>query len=73
MACMSRVFLTDDGRESNHQATVRCQLVEGHTGKHRRSFIKLGKHGKQGEIVIEWDHNIDDSEDPDEHEIGGQG
>jgi hypothetical protein len=33
----------------------------------------LGKHGKQGEVVIEWDHNIDDSEDPDEHEIGGQG
>jgi hypothetical protein len=27
----------------------------------------------EGEVVIEWDLNIDDSEDPDEHEIGGQG
>jgi hypothetical protein len=44
-----------------------------HSGKYRRSFTKLGKHGKQGELVIEWDHNIDDSEDSDEHEIGGQG
>ena len=73
MACMSCVLLTDDGNEGNNRATVRCQLAEGHTGKHRRSFTKLGKHGKQGEVVIEWDSNIDDSEDPDEHEIGGQG
>jgi hypothetical protein len=47
--------------------------VEGHTGKHLRSFAKLGKHGKQGEVVVEWDRNIDDGEDSDEHEIGGQG
>ena len=54
MACMSCVLLTDDGNEGNNQATVRCQLAEGHTGKHRRSFTKLhGKHGKQGEVVIE--------------------
>ena len=66
---MSSVLLTDDN-EGNNQATVRCQLAEGHPGKHRRSFTKLGKHG---EVVIEWDLNIDDSEDPDEHEIGGQG
>ena len=72
MTCVSSVFLTDDEKSIN-QATVRCQLVEGHSGKHRRSFTKLGKHGKQREVVIEWDHNIDDSEDPDEHEIGGQG
>jgi hypothetical protein len=70
---VSSVLLTDDGNEGNNQATVRCQLAEGHTGKHRRSFTKLGNHGKQGEVVIEWDLNIDDSEDPDEHEIGGQG
>ena len=69
---MSSVLLTDDN-EGNNQATVRCQLAEGHTGKHRRSCTKLGNHGKQGEVVIEWDLNIDDSEDPDEHEIGGQG
>ena len=73
MACRSSVFLTDDSNESNNQATIRCQLVEGHTGKHLRSFTKLGKHGKQGEVVVEWDRNIDDCEDPDEHEIGGQG
>jgi hypothetical protein len=70
--CVSNVFLADDSK-SNNQATVRCQLAGGHSGKHRRSFTKLGKHGKQGEVVIEWDHNIDDSEDSDEHEIGGQG
>ena len=73
MACMSSVLLTDDGNERDDQATVRCQLAEGHTGKHRRSFTKLGKHGKQGEVVIESDRNIDDSEDPDVHETGGQG
>jgi hypothetical protein len=73
MACRSSVFLTDDGNEGNNRATIRCQLVEGHNGKHLRSFTKLGKHGKQGEVVVEWDRNIDDGEDPDEHEIGGQG
>jgi hypothetical protein len=73
MACRSSVFLTADGSEGNNRVTIRCQLVEGHTGKHLRSFRKLGKHGKQGEVVVEWDRNIDDGEDPDEHEIGGQG
>jgi hypothetical protein len=70
MACRSSVFLTDDGNEGNNRATIWCQLAEGHTGKHLRSFRKLGK---QGEVVVEWDRNIDDNEDPDEHEIGGQG
>ena len=51
MACMSSVLLTDEGNEGNNQANVRCQLVEGHTGKHRRSLTKLGKHGKQGEVA----------------------
>jgi hypothetical protein len=73
MACGSSVFLTDGGNECNNRATIRCQLVEGHIGKHLRSFTKLGKLGKQGEVVVEWDHNIDDGEDSDEHEIGGQG
>ena len=73
MPCMCTVLLTDDRNEGNNQATVRCQLVEGHSGIHRRGFTKLGKHGKQGEVVIQWDSNIDDSEDPDEHEVGGQG
>jgi hypothetical protein len=73
MACMSSIQLIDDGKEGHNQATVRCQLAEGHSGKHRRSFTKLGTHGKQGEVVVEWDRNIDDGEDPDEHEIGGQG
>jgi hypothetical protein len=73
MTCISSVFLDDDGSEDKNQVTLRCQLAEGHTGKHRRSFTKIGKHGKQGKAVIEWDRNVDDSEDPDEHEIGGQG
>jgi hypothetical protein len=73
MACVSSIHLMDDGKENNNQATVRCQLAEGHPGKHRRSFTKLGTHGKQGEVVIEWDRNIDDSEEPDEQETGGQG
>jgi hypothetical protein len=73
MACVSRIHLTDEGNERINRATLRCQLVDGHSGKHRRSITKLGKHGKQGEVVIEWDRNIDDSEDPDEHETGGQG
>lgn len=73
MACKCNVLLTDDHNEGNNQAIIRCQLAEGHTGKHRRIFRKLGKHGKQGEVVIEWDRNINDSEDPDDHEIGGQG
>jgi hypothetical protein len=73
MACRSSLFLTDDGNEGNNRATIRCQLVEGHTGKHFRSIRKVGKHGKQGEVVVEWDRNINDGEDPDEHEIGGQG
>ena len=73
MACKSIVLLTDDVKQGNNQATVRCQLAQGHSGKHRRTFTKLGKHGKQGEVVIEWDHIINDSEEPDEHEIGGQG
>ena len=58
--CSAR--LTYDGKEGNNQVTVRCQLAKGHSGKHRRSFTKLGKHGNQGEVVIEWDRNIDDSE-----------
>jgi hypothetical protein len=70
---MSSVVVTDDGNEGNNQATVRCQLAEGHTGEHRRSFTRLGEHGKQGEVVIKWDRNIDGSEDSDEHEIGGRG
>jgi hypothetical protein len=73
MACVSRIHLTADGNDVNRQVTVRCQLAEGHSGKHRRSFTKLGTHGKQGEVVIEWDRNIDDSEEPDEHEMGGEG
>ena len=60
MACRSSVFLNDGGNEGNNRATIRCQLVEGHTGKHLRSFRKLGK---QGEIVVEWNHNIEDCED----------
>jgi hypothetical protein len=73
MTCMSSVLLSDEGHEGNNQANLRCQLAEGHTGKHRRSLTKLGKHGKQGEVIIEWDHNINDSEEPDERETGGQG
>jgi hypothetical protein len=73
MACKCTVLLTDDRNEGNNQTIVRCQLAEGHTGKHRRNFTRLGKHGKQGEVAIEWDRNINDSEDPDDHEIGGQG
>ena len=73
MACTSSVFLTDDRNQSSNQATIRCHLAEGHSGKHRRSVTKLGKHGKQGEVVVEWDRNINDSEDPDDHEVGGQG
>jgi hypothetical protein len=73
MACKCSLLLTDDRNEGKNQAIVRCQLAEGHTGKHRRNFTKLGKHGKQGEVAIEWDRNINDSEDPDDHEIGGQG
>ena len=73
MACMSSVLLTNDGNEGDNQPTIRCQLAAGHYGKHRRSFTKSGKHGMQGEVVIEWDNNIDDSEDPDEHETGGEG
>jgi hypothetical protein len=73
MTCRSSVFLTNDGDEGNNRATIHCQLAEGHSGKHRRSFTKLGTHGKQGEVIIEWDRNIDDSEEPDEHETGGQG
>jgi hypothetical protein len=45
---VSSVLLTDDGNEGNNQATVRCQLAEGHTGKHWRSFTKLGKYGEVG-------------------------
>jgi hypothetical protein len=73
MGCMSSVLLTDDGNEGDIQPTIRCQSAAGHYGKHRRSFTESGKHGKQGEVVIEWDNNIDDSEDPDEHETGGEG
>jgi len=73
MECMSSVLLTDDRNKGYNQATVHCQLAEGHSGKHRRNLTKLAQHGKQGEVVIEWDSNINDSEDPDEHEIGGQG
>jgi hypothetical protein len=73
MACISSVLLTDDRNDHSNQATVRWELTEGHSGKHRRAFTKLGKHGKQGEVVIEWDRNVDDSEDSDEHEIGGEG
>ena len=71
-SCMRSVYLIADHNEDNNQASVSCQLVGGHPGKHRRGFHKTGKHGKQGEVIIEWDSNIDDSEDPDEHEIGGQ-
>ena len=75
MVCKSSVLVSDvdDESQARNQTTVRCQLAEGHTGKHRRSSTKLGKHGKQGELLIEWDRNIDDAEDPDDHEVGGQG
>jgi hypothetical protein len=71
--CRSSVFLTDHSNEGNNRATIQCQLVEGHTGKHVRSFTRLGKYDKQGEVVVEWDRNIDDREEPDDHEIGGRG
>lgn len=73
MACKCSVRLTDNGKKGNNSAVVRCQLAEGHPGKHQRSFTKLGTHGKQGEVVIEWDALINDGEEPDEREIGGQG
>ena len=47
MACMSSVLLTDDRNEGNNQATIRCQLAEGHAHKHRRSFTRLGKHASK--------------------------
>ena len=72
MACMS-VLLIDDSKDGDNQASIRCQSPEGHSDKHRRNFTRLGKDGRQGEVVIEWDNNIDDSEDSDEHEIGGEG
>lgn len=53
MACMSSVFMNDDRNESDNQPSVYCQLAEGHSGTHRHCFTKLGKHGKQGEVV-EW-------------------
>ena len=30
MSCVSIIHLVDDGSEGNNQATVRCQLAEGH-------------------------------------------
>jgi hypothetical protein len=71
MACTS-VLLVDDDNDGDNRATIRCQLAEGHSGKHRRNLTRTGKDGRQGEVVIEWDNNIDDREDPDEHEIGGE-
>ncbi len=61
ITCVNRVVLFDEDNKSNNQATARCQLAEGHAGIHRRSFTKLGKHGKRGEVIIEWDGNIADS------------
>ncbi len=72
MACMI-VLLIGDDNDGDNRATFRCQLAKGHAGKHRRRFARSGKDGRQGEVIIEWDNNIDDSEDPDEHETGGQG
>lgn len=73
MGCASSVLLSDDAGKSNTRTTIHCQLADGHPGKHRRTFTKLGRHPKQGEVLIEWDRNIDYAEDPDEHEVGGQG
>jgi len=50
MACMVVLLIEDDN--DGNRATFRCQLAKGHSGKHRRSFARSGKDGKQGEVVI---------------------
>lgn len=58
MSCKSELQLDDD---TANQVTVRCELEKGHLGRHRRSSTREGRDGRRGEVIVEWDNNIDDS------------
>lgn len=69
-SCRSELQL--DGYAGD-RVTVRCELENGHPGRHRRISTREGRDGRRGEVIVEWDHNIDESEQPGEHDEGGEG
>lgn len=48
MPCNAELHIADDFGD-NH-ATMKCQLEEGHNGKHREEFERGGK-----PVVVEWE------------------
>jgi hypothetical protein len=70
MSCQSELQISD---HAGNQATVRCELEKGHPGRHRLISTREGRDGRRGEVIVEWDNNIDDSEGSDDHEEGGEG
>ncbi len=70
MSCKSELQLDD---YAGNQVAVRCELEKEHQGRHRRISTREGRNGRRGEVTVEWDHNIDDSEEPGEHDEGGEG
>jgi len=52
--CNARLYIGDD--YGDNRATMRCQLSEGHEGKHEEKYDH-----NEGEVVIQWDG--DDRED----------
>jgi hypothetical protein len=71
MSCKSKLQLED---YAGNQVTVRCELDEKrHLGRHRRISTREGRDGRRGEVIVEWDNNIDDSEEPGERDEGGEG
>lgn len=56
--CNARLYIRDDFGD-NH-ATMRCQLPEGHEGKHQE---KYDHNHNDGEVVIQWGRNDDTNDD----------
>ncbi len=49
MSCKSLLQIAD---YSGNQVTVRCELENGHVGRHRRISTRDGRDGRRGEITI---------------------
>jgi len=53
--CNAHLYISDDYGDNN--ATIRCQLPEGHDGPHKEEFERGGK-----PVTIQWE--VDERETP---------
>lgn len=70
MSCKSKLQIGDS---AGNQVTVRCELKKGHPGRHRPISNRGGRDGRRGGVIVEWDNNINDSEESDDLDEGGEG